>query len=88
MFELSESQKAKVDEWLHTRVYPPILEEQRKDPEKAPWLVTDSGGRTYPYFGAIGGELTFQFTPTSIGSIIKVIHCTGEQLDLTDYDSW
>ncbi len=43
------------------------------------------------YSGAIGGDVTFQFTPTSIGVIEKVIYFKGTSkeamLDLTDYDS-
>lgn len=39
--------------------------------------------------GAIGGQFTFSFTPTGIGVVVKVRDCvTGEELDLTDYDSW
>lgn len=37
--------------------------------------------------GAIGGQFTFKFIPTSIGTIVKVVYChTNEELDLTDYD--
>jgi hypothetical protein len=36
--------------------------------------------------GAIGGQFTFKFIPTSIGTIIKVVYSpTLEELDLTDY---
>lgn len=39
--------------------------------------------------GAIGGRFTFSFTPTSLGTIIKVEdNQTKEILDLTDYSSW
>jgi len=38
--------------------------------------------------GAIGGVLTFSFTPTSIGTVVKVICACGEELDLTEYDLW
>lgn len=39
--------------------------------------------------GAIGGEETFHFTPTSIGLVIEVTNnCTGETIDVTDYKSW
>ncbi len=39
------------------------------------------------YAGSIGGATTYQFTPTSLGAIIKVTHF-GQTLDLTDYQSW
>ena len=39
--------------------------------------------------GAIGGQFTFKFIPTSIGTIVKVVYChTGEELDLTNYDEF
>jgi len=41
------------------------------------------------YYGTIGGGYTFTFTPTGLGTVVKVKNCvTGEELDLTDYDSW
>jgi len=43
----------------------------------------------YPYCGTIGGELTYEFTPNSIGeSLVVKNEMTGEQLDVTDYDLW
>lgn len=41
-----------------------------------------------PSTAAIGGEFTYCFTPTGLGTIIKVKHYKGEEIDLTDYDSW
>jgi hypothetical protein len=38
--------------------------------------------------GAIGGEFTYQMTPTSIGVIYVVEHSSGEKFDLTNYDLW
>jgi len=40
------------------------------------------------YSGAIGGRLTFSFTPTSLGVIAKIKCACGEETDLTDYDLW
>jgi hypothetical protein len=36
--------------------------------------------------GAIGGRLTFEFTPTGLGTIVRVKCACGEEVDLTDYD--
>lgn len=36
---------------------------------------------------AIGGRLTFSFTPTSLGCISKVKCVCGEEIDTTNY-SW
>jgi hypothetical protein len=36
--------------------------------------------------GAIGGRLTYCFTPTSLGTITKVQCACGQSVDVTDYD--
>jgi len=38
--------------------------------------------------GAIGGRLTFSFTPTSLGLIVKINCGCGEELDLSEYKEW
>lgn len=38
--------------------------------------------------GAIGGRLTFSFTPTGLGTITEVKCGCGEEIDLTDYKGW
>lgn len=41
------------------------------------------------YYGAIGGALTYCFTPNSIGEVLTVKHAgTDAEIDLTDYDCW
>lgn len=39
--------------------------------------------------GAIGGNISYKFTPTSIGNDISV-RCSicGEEKNITDYDCW
>ena len=43
-------------------------------------------------FGATGGPLTYEFTPTSLGMNVCVVFCrrTADEarLDLTDYENW
>ena len=38
--------------------------------------------------GAIGGRFTFQFTPTSLGTITIVKCACGGNIDLTEYGDW
>jgi len=38
--------------------------------------------------GAIGGRLTFHFTPTSLGVCVSVGCVCGEKIDLTECDEW
>lgn len=46
-------------------------------------------GHATQYAGAIGGTFTYHFTPTSIGTVMK-IECgwCKEVHDFTDYGSW
>ena len=45
-------------------------------------------GKTSRYSGAIGGAYTWCFTPTNIGTVVKIKCSCGEELNLTDYDTW
>lgn len=40
------------------------------------------------YAGAIGGKLTYSFTPNSLGMVTKVTCACGDEVDVTDYDEW
>lgn len=91
-FIVTQEEQQKISEWLDNVVYPPIIEQQLKDPRIAQMLFPDENGKIkYPYLGAIGGGLTYEFTPTSLGTCFKVRFGTPgneQELDLTDYDSW
>lgn len=92
MFILEHEDMKKIDEWLKTTVYPDVIAKQKLVPEYAALAIArDSWEQGYPYGGAIGGGLSYHFTPTSIGLITKITYGSGEhqhELDLTDYDSW
>jgi hypothetical protein len=60
------------------------------DKEKATkWLQEHNCKFKHPNkVGAIGGRISYQFTPTSLG-LIAVIKCTcGEKCDVSNYDEW
>lgn len=39
--------------------------------------------------GAIGGQFTFSFTPTNLGTVTEITDSiSGEKIDVTDYESW
>lgn len=38
--------------------------------------------------GAIGGRLTFRFTPTGLGPITSVKCACGEKITLTNFEDW
>lgn len=51
--------------------------------------VAEKQGLAKPNYGCNGGSLTYMFTPTSIGLILRVVNeYTHQSIDLTDYNSW
>ena len=54
------------------------------------WLEEHECGYTKDPFaaGAIGGRLTYQFTPTSLGQITVVRCLCGKEVNITNTDSW
>ena len=56
--------------------------------ERKDWL--DKHKKVCPGYGrsVIGGHLTYSFTPTGVGMIIKIKCGCGEKLDLTHVEGW
>jgi hypothetical protein len=88
MFELDETQKNRLDEWVKEQ-YKKAVEIQKKEisnPNDTHKFCWDMG---YPYEGFVGGGMTYCFTPTSIGIICVVKYSvTNEEIDLTDYEAF
>lgn len=84
-FEFSQTEFAKFQEWKK-EVYAKGVALQKEtitDPGEHHLYCWEEG---FPYCGAIGGQFTYEFTPTSIGVIIVVKDAiTDEKIDLTDY---
>lgn len=38
--------------------------------------------------GAIGGQYTYSFTPTSLGTAVSMRCACGKEENVTEYDSW
>lgn len=73
MFSVPADQRDKLDKWIA---------------ENNAGVARQQGGDS-PYYGGSGGSLTYSFTPTSLGLIVKVTNnMTGQTIDLTDYESW
>lgn len=86
-FTLDDNQADKLDTFIN-RVNAEKIEEQKQSGQfDLNHVAQDCWSMGYPYAGAIGGELTWVVTQTSIGMVIKVQYF-GEELDITDYDSW
>lgn len=77
-FQLNENQEAKLTEWLEF-VRRKGVEMHGEDPLHP----------GYPRLGAVGGGITYSFTPTGIGLAVTVKDfLTGEVISLTDWEEW
>jgi hypothetical protein len=84
-FEISHKQALKIQKW-EKAIALQVVEQQKSTLKN--WEDLTMNGK-YPYYGAIGGGLTYSFTPTALGTIVKVTHnYTNETLDVTDYAEW
>ena len=84
-FRLTEEEEIKVRAWKQEQDQ--ITYEKQVKAGKYSSSLSHAKGK--PEYGAIGGELTYLFTPTGLGCIVKVIHGgTHAELDLTDVGDW
>ena len=87
LFELTQNQQQKLREWFDV-CDKLILEKQKNEMSKEDFILKTGNGM-YPYFGAIGGNYKYSFTPNSIGMGVEVTNIyLNETLDLTDYEAW
>lgn len=88
-FTLTDHQRDVLATWLREQ-RTALAKEQLKDPAIAHLVLITDDQQHLPYTGAIGGELTYRFTPTSLGDIVEVVWCGGtkweQSVDLTEYD--
>lgn len=81
-FGLTVAEHAIVEEWLQTLV-PEIVEKQRQNG------ISRSITGDQPYYGAVGGGVTYSFVPTSLGTIIIAKESTtGKELNVSDAAGW
>ena len=60
--------------------FPKITNEMHE--EIAEWYKTHNGGKcANGYHGAIGGDITFEITPTSIGDFLTIKCSCGAKLE-------
>jgi hypothetical protein len=84
-FSISDEQLKKITEW--EKKQDEIVIEKQKNSHSV--IEKESAESGLPYYGAIGGSLTYSFTSTSLGQVLKVTHnYTKETIDVTEYDMW
>lgn len=88
-FSLTDVQSAELSEWSAQQNIKAVREQKANPPDVPIDILEASWSDGYPYGGAIGGSLTFSFTPTSLGVVATVSDAhTNETIDLTAYTDW
>ena len=89
-FSITDKQNSKIAQWCDDQNAKAIERQKENPPRNIPMSMLESSWeKGYPYGGAIGGDLTYSFTPTNIGVVVKITHgLTNETLDISDYDNW
>lgn len=84
-FEIDKEQLDKIAVWIMDQDAIVLAEQKNSTDPFTRQMALDG----IPYYGACGGELSYCFTPTSMGTILVVKHSrTKAEIDVTDYDSW
>jgi hypothetical protein len=84
MFSLSDEQWKKMHVWF-AKIQEEVAAKQWNNPKMREQMLDEKT----PYGGAIGGALTYSFTPTGLGTVVKVTEGFSNQtIDLTDYEDW
>jgi hypothetical protein len=89
-FELNEKQMDTLDKWVDSQSATAVANQKANPPTDVPLDILETcWDMGYPYGGAIGGSLTYSFTPTSVGVAIDVTCShTQQTIDLSDYEDW
>ena len=86
-FSVDKEQMVKINKWK-AELDKNTIAKQKETMSAADFSLLTQDGK-YPYSGAIGGDLTYSFTNTSLGTVVTVKDgFTGEELNVTDYDMW
>ena len=84
-YSLNKAEQGAVNEWYQS-LLPEILAIQKKHQKNSGdnFVMEDE-----PYYGAIGGGLTYSFIGTSLGTIITVKESTtGKELNVNEALDW
>lgn len=86
-FLITDEEEVRIRDWLEQEVYPKVIAQQKEAHPNPHPFMSDIWEMGYPYEGACGGGLTYEFTPTSIG-MVTVAKYGDYELNFTDYGSW
>lgn len=86
-FEISSTQRERISQW-HESIKDEIIRHQRATMNPVDFDINTSSG-SHPYYGAIGGGLTYSFTPTGVGVVVVVTeHSTRKSINVSEFEKW
>jgi len=74
MFSLDKKQIQQIADW--------------KRSHECSLRTNEHGVKNEIYVGAIGGAITYCFTPTGLGDCVEAQCACGEKINVTAYDEW
>ncbi|MDB9495976.1 hypothetical protein PN441_07290 [Spirulina major CS-329] len=98
-FHILESQKVRLEQWMlaiDTQIATKQIETGRGLGERILSTVEIKSmqasieqGQPCPDYGAMHGAYRYSFTPTSLGTVVKVENVvSGDAIDLSEYEHW
>jgi hypothetical protein len=99
-FKISEKQYLEIQEWeksLLPKIHDVLRQQAQKNFERGDLTalikveseIKKSLRSGHAYYGAIGGGISYTFTPTGLGVIVEAKeYFTQETKDFTDYGDW
>lgn len=85
-FGLTVAEAKCIDDWYES-LKPEILAIQKQNNQVG--SLGDTINHSEPYYGAVGGGLSYTFIPTSLGNIVTVTESiTGKKLNVSDATDW
>lgn len=91
VFYLSPEQRKTLDSFIYTQNMKSISYQKGTIDKNHPDFLSykTCWDMNVPYAGPVDALLTFEFTPTSVGVIIKARHnITNNTIDLTEWSKW
>lgn len=86
VFIITEDEQKRIAAWFKEQDAKVVQMQQKSGKFKGDPFVQKLHQRGFGYYGACGGALTFQFSPSGLGTVFTVTHAlTQETLNLTNY---
>jgi hypothetical protein len=91
VFTLTDEQNKRLEKFVTDQNILAIRQQKDRITLDDPFylMYKDHWDDGYAYGGAVGGVITYSFTPTSLGTDLVIRHnLTSNTINLTEYNNW